>query len=89
MKFILLLTTVFVLTGCQTFSIGKPWPVLPEKERQVYLAPCEPLELLKVGDGMPELVSNVEQNYLKWHLCKAKVDSWITWYNNHWKNKEQ
>lgn len=87
MKFILLLTTVFVLTGCQTFSMGKPWPVLPEKEKQVYLTSCEPLELLKVGDGMPELVNNIEQNYLKWHLCKAKVDSWITWYNNHWKDK--
>jgi hypothetical protein len=86
MKLILLLATTLVLTGCQTFSMGKPWPVLPE---QVYLTPCEPLELSKVGDGMPELVGSVEQNYLKWHLCNAKVQGWITWYNSHWKDKEK
>jgi len=89
MKLILLLATALVLTGCQTFSMGKPWPLLPEKEKQVYLTPCESLELSKVGDGMPELVGSVEQNYLKWHLCNAKVQSWITWYNSHWKDKEK
>lgn len=89
MKFILILTLATIISGCQTFSMGKPWPVLPEKEKETYLTPCEPLELSKVGDGMPELIGSVEQNYLKWHICNAKVQSWIMWYNSHWKNKEK
>jgi len=89
MKIILPLIIGLILTGCQSFNIGKPWPVVPEKEKSVYLTPCEPLELSKVGDGMPELIGSVEQNYLKWHLCNAKVQGWITWYNTHWKDKEK
>jgi hypothetical protein len=89
MKISLLILLALLLSSCQSFNIGKPWPVIPDKEKALYLTPCEPLELSKVGDGMPELVGNVEQNYLKWHLCNAKVQGWIMWYNTHWKDREK
>jgi hypothetical protein len=89
MKINLVIVLAVLLSSCQSFNIGKPWPVIPDKEKTVYLTPCEPLELSKVGDGMPELIGSVEQNYLKWHLCNAKVQGWITWYNTHWKNREK
>lgn len=89
MKISLVIVLALLLSSCQSFNIGKPWPVIPDKEKAIYLTPCESLELSKVGDGMPELIGSVEQNYLKWHLCNAKVQGWITWYNTHWKDKDK
>jgi hypothetical protein len=89
MKLITILILSILVSSCQSFYIEKPWPVLPEKEKELYLTPCESLELLQVGVGMSELIASVEQNYLKWHNCSLKLQGWITWYNSHWNSEKK
>jgi len=84
-----ILFVAILLSGCQSVTIGKPWPILPDKQKEFYLTPCESLELVKLGDGVSEIVGNVEQNYQKWHTCNLKTKSWIEWYTKHWQNKEK
>ena len=73
-----------LLTGClQTFKMNPPWPQVSDV---AMLKQCEALKTVNTeAVSMAELVDLVQQNYQLYHLCKLNNDSWVKWYNTHWK----
>jgi hypothetical protein len=87
MKLILLVLASTILAGClQTFKMNPPWPQVPD---QAMVKQCENLHLANTQDvSMAELIDLVQQNYQLYHLCKLNNDSWVKWYNTHWKKEK-
>ena len=83
MKYLTLLLAL-PLAGClQTFKMNPPWPQVPDP---AMLKQCEVLKTIDTqAVSMAELVDLVQQNYQLYHLCKLNNDSWVKWYNTHWK----
>ncbi len=88
MKLMWLGIVSFLLSGClETFKMNPPWPKISDPN---LLKQCEHLKIIDTKDiAMAELIDHIQQNYQLYHLCKLNNDSWIKWYNTHWKNKEQ
>jgi hypothetical protein len=83
-KFIVTLLLVMSLTGCGTMF--KPWE--PPKAPKSMLVQCPELSEIKQPHNLQNLSLSVLDNYTKYHLCRAQVDSWIDWYNTlHKKDK--
>lgn len=87
MRLVILALASILLAGClQTFKMNPPWPNVPDVSM---LKQCETLKLANTQDvSMAELVDLVQQNYQLYHLCKLNNDSWIKWYNTHWKKEK-
>lgn len=87
MKIAVLILLSFLLSSClQTFKMNPPWPQVADK---AMLNQCESLKLANTQDlSMAELVDVVQQNYQLYHICKLNNDSWIKWYNSHWKKEK-
>ena len=87
MRLAILALTSILLSGClQTFKMNPPWPNIAD---QAMLKPCDQLKLANTQDvSMAELVDLIQQNYNLYHLCKLNNDSWIKWYNTHWKKEK-
>lgn len=84
MKLIVLALSTILLAGClQTFKMNPPWPQVAD---QSMVKECDQLKLANTQDvSMAELVDLVQQNYQLYHICKLNNDSWVKWYNTHWK----
>lgn len=81
MKYLVLFSAL-LLTGCETFKVGAPWP----KQAAEVVQECKPLQVYKEqAISMAELVDLIQQNYRLYHECKLNNDSWVKWYNTHWK----
>jgi len=87
MRLIILVLASTLLAGClQTFKINPPWPQIADS---AMLKECDQLKLANTQDvSMAELVDLVQQNYKLYHMCKLNNDSWIRWYNMHWKKEK-
>jgi len=83
MKYITILS--IFLAGCQNVTMGSPWPKIPST---TYLEPCKSLLLADKEKSMAELIDIIEANYGLWHECNLKNNSWIEWYNKHWKKEK-
>ena len=84
MKYVILLSAL-LLAGCETFKMGAPWP----NQSQEVIKICEPLKTFNQQQvSMAELIDLVQQNYQLYHLCKLNNDSWVKWYNTHWKKEK-
>ena len=84
MKYVILLSAL-LLAGCETFKMAAPWP----NQSQEVIKICEPLKTFDQQQvSMAELIDLVQQNYQLYHLCKLNNDSWVKWYNTHWKKEK-
>lgn len=84
MKYLLIFFTL-LLGGCETFKMGAPWP----KQSTEVIVECKPLQLYKEQTvTMAELVDLIQQNYRLYHECKLNNDTWVKWYNTHWKKEK-
>jgi hypothetical protein len=76
MKTLIALFLVITLSGCSIF-VKRTFPPIPESLK----TQCPELVLVKDTDKLSEVLSNVATNYGQYHMCKAKVESWLEWYD--------
>lgn len=77
MKKIVLLITALLIVGCTSVPIVPKWPEVPED----LIKACPDLERVDPqNDKLSTIVEVVTDNYQQYYECKAKVDSWIEWY---------
>lgn len=84
MKKLILLTAV-LLTGCISVPVQRKFPDAP----QALFEPCVDLSLHPSSKKLSDQLKVVTQNYGEYHICRAKVNSWVTWYNEQKKIFEQ
>jgi hypothetical protein len=84
---ILILLFVFLLASCKTTEkMVDPRPVSaiphwPEISQDL-MKSCPDLKKVQEGtEKLSEVLNVVADNYSQYHECRAKVDSWIRWYN--------
>jgi hypothetical protein len=72
------------LGGCGVFYKIQPPPEAPQQ----LLKPCPALTQIGSEHTLHNLSLVILENYTKYHLCSAQVDSWLEWYNTlHKKDK--
>jgi uncharacterized protein YcfL len=74
-----LLLIVLLLTGCSTaVPVARKFPDAPE----TLMKPCADLKKIdKENPLLSEVVKSVTENYMLYHECALKSESWIEWYN--------
>lgn len=78
MKYIILFVCVLV-TGCfRTVPVRIQFPEAPEILQQK----CPKLETVDNQAKLSDIAKSVVDNYVKYHECSARNDSWIEWYNS-------
>lgn len=78
MKKILILASIFLLSGCLTTgtAVRHKFPEVPTE----LLNSCPDLQQAQDTDKLSELLKVVNENYAKYHECRVAVDTWIEWY---------
>jgi hypothetical protein len=79
MKYLLILASTILLTGCLATPVKRTFPEAPKE----LLAICP--DLVKVADGttqLSEVLKVVTENYSQYHECRIKNDLWIEWYKS-------
>lgn len=76
-----LLLPILLLTGCSTIAGLKPAP-FPEAPAALLTACPDLTEIPADVTKLSQVISNVADNYSKYHVCQSQVDSWILWYDN-------
>ena len=87
MKRLLLLIPGLMLTGClETIPVKHQFPPVFSE----IMVSCPGLAKIPAGtEKLSDIVSVVSVNYGEYHMCKAKVDAWINWYNEQKKIYEE
>ena len=79
MKYLLILSTVFLLSACQTaIPVKRNFPATVDELK----VSCPYLK--EVPEGTTELSKTLDvvvQNYGQYKECQLKVDQWIDWYD--------
>ena len=79
MKLLFLLPLTILLTGCLATVPVKP--KFPDPVPDL-MKSCPDLKEVPAGTiKLSETITVITSNYGTYHECKAKVDSWIEWYN--------
>lgn len=81
MKRLWLILLPLFLTGCFATAV----PVKPKFPDAVpkLMEECPDLELVPPGtEKLSETISIVSKNYGQYHICRAKINGWIEWYND-------
>ena len=81
MKKILAILSLFLLCSCSTIqtNVMPAWPPVPEEQ----MAACPDLNLVNNENAQfSDVLNTVTENYSMYKECKAKMDSWIEWYNS-------
>jgi hypothetical protein len=77
MKYLLILTSSILLTGCLATPVKRTFPEAPQE----LITSCP--ELAMVADGttqLSEVLKTITENYSQYHECRVKNDLWIEWY---------
>lgn len=70
---------MLVLTGCAgTAPVKRNFPEVPKE----LITVCADLKQTEPTTKLSEVLKIVTENYSEYHECKAKVDTWIEWYNS-------
>jgi hypothetical protein len=82
---ILTLTALVALAGCSTAV-----PIVqkfPEPTSQELMQSCPALKEAQTNtEKLTDLMSVVADNYKEYHLCRDRVNDWISWYNKQKEN---
>jgi len=77
MKYLLILASTFLLSGCLATPVKRTFPEAPKELMQI----CP--DLIIAPDGttqLSEVLKVVTDNYGIYHECRIKNDLWIEWY---------
>ena len=77
MKYLLILASSILLTGCLATPVKRTFPEAPQE----LMTACP--ELAMVADGttqLSEVLKTITENYSQYHECRIKNDLWIEWY---------
>jgi hypothetical protein len=79
MKKLLLVCTIFALTGCSTpVPVAMKFPEVPAE----LLKTCPDLKTLDLETKkLSDVINVVVDNYGQYYNCKSNIDDWIEWYN--------
>jgi len=77
MKNLLVILFVGMLTACTTAPVKRTFPEIPQELTQE----CPDLKQTDSTSKLSEVLKVVTENYSQYHECKAKVDTWMEWYN--------
>jgi shikimate kinase len=78
MKRLLILLAIVSLIGCATsVPVQRTFPNVPAELKVA----CPELKETQETTKLSEVISVVVDNYGQYHECRAKVDTWIEWYN--------
>lgn len=81
MKKLSLVFLSLLLSGC----LATPVPIKPKFPEAIpkLLEECPELEVIPSGtEKLSETISIVSKNYGTYHVCRAKINAWIEWYND-------
>lgn len=88
MKILLTIIVCSLLIGCSNTAVipvKRSFPTAPPS----LIEECPDLQLIpEKTEKLSEVLTSVVSNYGYYHVCKIKVDSWITWYNEQKQNFE-
>lgn len=77
MKYLLILSTAVLLSGCLATPVKRTFPDAPKELMQI----CPDLAMMPVtSDKLSEMLKVVTENYSQYHECRIKNDLWIEWY---------
>ncbi len=77
MKYLLILTTAVMLSGCLATPVKRTFPEAPKELLEI----CPDLKLVQEGTTqLSEVMKVVTENYGQYHECRIKNDLWIEWY---------
>jgi hypothetical protein len=79
MKYILILASTILLTGCLSTPVKRTFPEAPTE----LMTQC--LDLLQIKEGttqLSEVLKVVTENYSQYHECNIKNQLWIEWYKS-------
>jgi hypothetical protein len=77
MKYLLILASTVLLTGCLVTPVKRTFPDAPKELMQI----CP--DLIIAPDSttqLSEILKVVTENYGHYHECRIKNDLWIEWY---------
>jgi hypothetical protein len=77
MKYLLILASAILLTGCLATPVKRSFPDAPKE----LLAPCP--DLLSADEKttqLSEVLKVVTDNYSQYHECRIKNELWAEWY---------
>jgi hypothetical protein len=78
MKRLLILLAIVSLVGCaSSVPVKRTFPNVPEELKVA----CPDLKETQETTKLSEVITVVVDNYGQYHECRAKVDTWIEWYN--------
>lgn len=78
MKKVLAIIGLMMLSGCSMlFPVSPEFPEAPKTLKEK----CGPLNTLKDDAKLSDLMITITQNYMKYHDCSIKNDSWNEWYD--------
>lgn len=86
LKFILVLISCLILSGCVGQTSLPKFPDIPEGLQ----TSCPDLDPVKDNERkLSEVLKVVSGNYEKYHECNAKVLTWMDWYDSQKKIYEE
>jgi hypothetical protein len=77
MKYLLILASAVLLSGCLATPVKRTFPDVPKE----LLVICPDLTSVVEGTTqLSEVLKVVTENYSQYHECRIKNDLWIEWY---------
>jgi hypothetical protein len=77
MKYLLILTSSILLTGCLATPVKRTFPEAPQE----LMTACPELAMVAEGTTqLSEVLKTITENYSQYHECRVKNDLWIEWY---------
>lgn len=83
MKRLLIIVTLFAVTGCSMFVPVKR--TFPEVDAELK-TPCPDLALVPDTEQLSEVITVVANNYTTYKECQLTVEMWNKWYQDQKKN---
>lgn len=78
MKYLLILTSAILLTGCLATPVKRTFPEAPKELLEL----CPNLKEVQPGtEKFSEVLKVVTENYSQYHECQFKNDLWKEWYD--------
>lgn len=79
MKLFLASASLLLLVGCSPVPIK---PTFPDAIDYLMVS-CPELKMVPQDTTkLSETLKIITSNYEQYHICRAKVDAWIKWYND-------
>jgi hypothetical protein len=79
MKFILILASSILLTGCLATPVKRTFPEVPAE----LMTACPELIVLAEGTSqLSEVLKTITENYSQYHECRIRNSLWIEWYKS-------